>query len=62
LYHYESLSRGSDEDLYKENPQKYRRVMDERSYMLKRWQKVIDSDPYYNPNLTLRGEDLSLRI
>jgi len=62
LYHYESLSRGNDEDLQHHNPQKYQRVITERKHMLKKWKKWILNDPYYNPNLTRVREDFSLRI
>lgn len=61
LYHYESLSRGDDEELKKKNPEKYQRVIAERKHMLKKWKKWILNDPYYNPNLTRWREDFSLR-
>lgn len=62
LYHYESLSRGDDEELQKNNPEKYQRVVAERKHMLKKWKKWILADPYYNPNLTRFREDFSLRL
>lgn len=52
LYHYESLSRGSDLD-----PQNIERFKREIKYMRDKWLRTIESDPYYNPNLSL---DLSL--
>lgn len=61
LYHYESLSRGNDEDLKKENPKKYQRVRQERETMFKKWYEWIMNDPYYNPNLTRVREDFSLK-
>jgi GT2 family glycosyltransferase len=62
LYHHESLSRGSDEDLKFTNPEKYKRVISEREYMENRWWDVIKNDPYYNPNLTRIKEDFSIHI
>lgn len=62
LYHYESLSRGNDNDLKNKNPEKYKRVISERKYMAKKWKKYIKNDPYYNPNLTRINEDFSLNI
>ncbi len=62
LYHYESLSRGNDNDLKHSNLKKYKRVIAEREYIRKRWKNIINNDPYYNPNLTLDREDFSLRI
>jgi len=56
LYHYESLSRGADD-----NNKKRARARREAEYMRKRWGEVLDSDPAYNPNLTLVHEDFSLR-
>jgi GT2 family glycosyltransferase len=62
LYHYESLSRGNDEDLKKSNPEKYQRVLSERKYMHQRWQHRLADDMYYNPNLTRSYEDFSLNF
>ena len=64
LYHYESLSRGSDneDELKFKNPEKYARVISERRYMDERWKKYIDDDPYYSPNLTRTREDFSFRL
>lgn len=55
LYHFESLSRGSDS-----TPKNQKRFMDEVNYMKKRWGKILDEDPFYNPNLTLSAEDYGL--
>lgn len=57
LYHYESKSRGSDEA-----PEKRARFLGEVSRFQTRWAKELAAgDPYYNPNLTLLCEDMSLR-
>lgn len=56
LYHYESKSRG-----YEDTPEKMARLQNEGNYLLNKWQDLIESDPFYNPNLTLDREDLSLR-
>ncbi|MFV8781648.1 glycosyltransferase family 2 protein [Microbulbifer sp. SA54] len=55
LYHHESLSRGADDTLAKR-----RRAQREADYMRRRWGAQLDSDPAYNPNLTLIYEDFSL--
>ncbi|MFI2812265.1 glycosyltransferase [Microbulbifer sp. JSM ZJ756] len=56
LYHHESLSRGADDTF-----RKRRRAQREAEYMRKRWGQALDSDPAYNPNLTLIYEDFSLK-
>ena len=50
LYHYESKSRG-----YDLNP-------NEILFMKNKWNKILPSDPYYNPNLTLDSEDFRINI
>ena len=45
LIHCESKSRG-----YEDNPEKQERFAGEVKMMLKRWEKVLKDDPYYNPN------------
>jgi GT2 family glycosyltransferase len=55
LYHFESISRGSDN-----TPRKYLRLRHELNYMADTWGKELARDPYYNPNLTLQYEDFSL--
>lgn len=55
LYHHESATRG-----YEDTPQKIERFNSEVSYMQKRWRKIIDNDPFYNPNLTLESEGFSI--
>ena len=58
LIHYESKSRGSDED----TPEKKRFFVRETNRFLRKWWKVLDAgDPYYNVNLTRQSEDFSLR-
>ncbi|WP_353048350.1 glycosyltransferase family 2 protein [Halomonas sp. ISL-56] len=56
LYHHESISRGADD-----TPEKRARWLSEFAYMRKTWGELLDSDPAYNPNLTLVHEDFSLR-
>ncbi|MGE0822995.1 MAG: glycosyltransferase [Candidatus Binatia bacterium] len=55
LYHYESASRG-----YEDTPEKQERFKREIDYMLQRWGPLLQSDPAYNPNLTLERADFSL--
>lgn len=56
LYHYESLSRGSDD-----TPERKNRFRDEVLYIRRKWGNAIDGgDPYYNPNLTHEREDFSI--
>ena len=61
LYHYESLSRGSDvEDPRSANAKRYDR---EAEHFRARWKEVIErGDPYYNPNFTLDRSDFSLKV
>lgn len=55
LYHYESLSRGSDD-----TPERIERARREVRYMRKRWKAVMRNDPFYNPNLSYAHPDFSL--
>ncbi|MFI5364867.1 MAG: glycosyltransferase [Candidatus Binatia bacterium] len=48
LYHWESATRGLDH-----SPDKVRRLRREQALMQRRWGSVFDTDPAYNPNLTL---------
>ncbi len=48
LYHYESISRGPDV-----GSEKAARFEKEALYMKDKWDKLIDNDPCYNPNLSL---------
>lgn len=57
LYHYESKSRGMED-----TPEKLERFNKEIDFMMKKWKKIYDEgDPNYNPNLTLKIADFSLR-
>jgi GT2 family glycosyltransferase len=60
LYHYESLSRESDEDSKFTNPERYKKFIAECDYMRNHWLKYIENDPYYNPNLTKTGENFEI--
>jgi len=53
LYHHESVSRG-----YEITP----KIKKEVEFMKRKWKKIIENDPYYNPNLTLDKEDFSFRL
>ncbi|MGI1690924.1 glycosyltransferase [Thermoanaerobacter uzonensis] len=58
LYHYESKTRG-----YEDTPEKVERFKKELEIFTKKWKDVLQKgDPYYNPNLTLKNEDFSIRI
>ncbi|MBQ7889153.1 MAG: glycosyltransferase [Erysipelotrichaceae bacterium] len=55
LYHYESKSRGTDND-----PVKRERFVGEVERCQKRWAKELAAgDPYYNPNFSLDREDFT---
>ena len=57
LYHYESKSRGLED-----TPEKVARFNKEIQIFEKRWPDILrNGDPYYNPNLTLKSQDFSLR-
>ncbi|MEO5961611.1 MAG: glycosyltransferase family 2 protein, partial [Opitutaceae bacterium] len=55
LYHHESASRGADD-----TAEKAERFQSEVETMLRRWGAELQSDPAYNPNLTLELNDFSL--
>lgn len=58
LYHYESASRGLDDE--GEKAQRYER---ESEHFRMKWKKVLDAgDPYYNPNFSLDRSDFSLKV
>jgi tetratricopeptide (TPR) repeat protein/GT2 family glycosyltransferase len=57
LYHYESKSRG-----YEDTPEKQARFEKESKIMESRWQRYIDNDPYYNPNLTRTALNFGLNL
>jgi glycosyltransferase involved in cell wall biosynthesis len=54
LYHHESATRGVDN-----TPEKKARFQSEIDYMTDTWGYLLMTDPAYNPNLTLVGEDFS---
>lgn len=57
LYHYESKSRRTED-----SPEKLARFEREEEYMLSKWKKIYENgDPAYNPNLSLKITDFSLR-
>jgi len=57
LYHYESITRG-----YEDNSNKLKRFHREIYYMQERHNSILRiGDPYYNPNLTLNSEDFSVK-
>jgi GT2 family glycosyltransferase len=55
LYHHESVSRGKED-----TPEKHQRFLDEVARMAKRWDGVLQTDPAYNPNLTLDSADFGM--
>lgn len=58
LYHFESVSRGLDD-----NGEKAKRYNRESEQFRKKWKKVLDAgDPYYNPNFSLDRSDFALKI
>ena len=58
LYHYESISRGSDMD--GERAERYNR---ESEHFREKWKKELEKgDPYYNVNFSLDRSDYSLKI
>lgn len=57
LYHYESISRG-----FEDSPEKQQRFARELSYFQHVWNPLLQHDPYYNPNLTLKSENFSLNV
>ncbi len=60
LYHYESVSRGSDVD--GKDASRQERYNKECELFKGRWKELLDrGDPYYNVNLTLDRSDCSLR-
>ncbi len=55
LLHHESVTRGRDS-----NAARRERFESERATFIARWGHLMDRDPAYNPNLTLRSEDFGL--
>ncbi|MCP6297288.1 glycosyltransferase family 2 protein, partial [Klebsiella pneumoniae] len=57
LHHYEYKSRGAED-----TAEKLARYQREVERFTGRWAEIISTgDPYYNPNLTRRYQDFSLR-
>lgn len=56
LYHYESISRGLED-----TKEKQQRFQSELHYLTTKWKSYITHDPAYNPNLTLRRENFSIK-
>lgn len=50
LYHFESKSRGLDT-----TGEKYKRFLEESEYMYRKWDGVIETDQFYNPNFSKNG-------
>ncbi len=60
LYHYESLSRGSDEE--EDDPEKHARQMAEAKRLRARWPEIFEKgDPYFNANLDYCTSDFVLK-
>lgn len=58
LFHYESISRGLDD-----NGEKAERYNRESEKFREKWKKELEAgDPYYNPNFSLDRSDYSLKI
>jgi O-antigen biosynthesis protein len=56
LIHHESASRGRDD-----SPEKITRFHREILYLRTKWLKIMEEDPSYNANLTLKRENFGLR-
>jgi GT2 family glycosyltransferase len=56
LIHYESKSRGKKRSWWQR-----RKLRKEARFLQKKWGKLLQNDPCYNPNLTLEAEDFSLK-
>jgi glycosyltransferase involved in cell wall biosynthesis len=54
IYHHESKSRGIED-----TPNKQKRFANEVKIIQKRWQYILDNDPYYNINLSKKIGDFS---
>ena len=57
LYHHESVSRGGED-----TPEKQARFSKEVLFMHTKWGTQLNTDPFYNPNLTLQHENFSYRV
>jgi len=56
LFHHESVSRGLDI-----SPEKAARFNRELAFLQTTWSHIIDNDPCYSPNLTLKRENFSVK-
>jgi GT2 family glycosyltransferase len=54
LYHYESVSRGDDTTAGRPG------FLEESRLMHQRWGELLNADPYFNPNLSLKRTDFAL--
>lgn len=57
LYHYESISRGAED-----NPEKVARFNKEADYMKDTWKTHLKTDPCYSQNLSATREDFSVGL
>lgn len=58
LYHFESVSRGLDDE-----GEKAERYNEESARFRERWKEILEKgDPYYNPNFSLDRSDFSLKV
>lgn len=58
LYHFESISRGLDDQ-----GEKAKRYNEESARFREKWREVLEKgDPYYNPNFSLDRSDFSLKV
>lgn len=58
LYHFESVSRGLDDQ-----GEKAKRYNEESARFREKWREVLEKgDPYYNPNFSLDRSDFSLKV
>ena len=57
LIHHESASRGNED-----NPEKISRLQRETHIIYSRWEKTLEHDPFYNPNLSKTMADYSLGL
>ena len=58
LFHYESISRGHPH----KDSKSFKRHLAELELLQTRWKDYVDYDPCYNPNLSLRKFDFSIKV
>ena len=58
MYHYESISRGSDDV----DEKKQQRLLKERERLYAKHPKLKGKDPFYNDNLTQNKVDFSINV